>query len=209
MAKMKKTTHETELKLQIGSIELGLLCQKLPHVGPLRRQINTFFDSSKLMFRAEHWALRLRLDGDQWFLTAKGPNSRQHGISDRIEIEEPCSVETAQLLNTTKVHLGELDCAPAKALLEKFGDVELSPWLSFINDRQVLLWEGCHLELDHSVCCQQHRYEIELELPMAELLPKRIALERWLNEQGIPFAEATDSKLAWTVAQTQKSNNKS
>ena len=193
--------RETELKLRLDAEGHAQLKQLLPHHGAARRQVNFFFDSPNFTLKVQRWALRLRLDGTTWFLTAKGPSSKQHGISDRIEIEVPCPENVVEVLQVGGTKLSQIPLEPAKALLEQFGDLELINFLQFENLRQVLDWEGCHLELDHSRCHGQERHELELELPMAELLPKRLALEQWLTRHGIDFKESRDSKLGWALAQ--------
>ena len=202
---MKMTTtnmRETELKLCLDAQSYAQLQQLLPHHGYLRRQINCFFDSCDFALRSQHWALRLRQDDEHWFLTAKGPSTKNQGISDRIEIEVPCPEAFVQRLKSNSSRLSQIPLEPAKALLELFGDLAIFSYLEFENRRQVLLWEGCHLELDYSTCKGQERFELELELPLAELLVRKSSLEQWLARHGIAAQASNDSKLAWALRQS-------
>jgi inorganic triphosphatase YgiF len=197
--KMTMTTREVELKLSISSEGYERLTELMPAKGKTRHQLNIFFDDAKGTLREAKWGFRLRRDDGIWFLTAKGPNKKNDGISDREEIECELSEEKAQELLTGQVTLSDFSEAPATHLLASFGDLNLQEWMRFENLRSVLLWHNIELELDHSSCGAHHRYELEVELPMDELLSIRERLEHWLKKNSIFITPSKEGKLSWAV----------
>ena len=197
------TTREVELKLSISSEGYERLTELMPRKGLPREQVNIFLDDAKGTLRKARWGFRLRKDDDQWFLTAKGPNSKTEGISDREEIECVLSEEKAQLLLAGESSLADFSEAPAGYLLKSFGDLDMQEWMRFKNRRLVLIWKDIELELDHSTCGAHHRYELEVELPMEQLLSIRESLERFLTKNAIFISPSKDGKLAWAVECTE------
>ena len=202
------TNREVELKLSLCESSHGRLLQILPSRGHLYQQRNIFLDTVDFRFRRERWALRMRQEDGQWTLAAKGPSRRTGGISDRIEIEVSITQEQAEVWLRGDVLLSELRMEPSGHLLEMFGDLRVSPWLSFDNQRQVLLFEGVALELDASQCSESRRYELELELPRPELdevIPK---LNAFFVVHGLPWQPSDQSKLAWAIEHHGKESNR-
>jgi uncharacterized protein YjbK len=199
------TTREVELKLSISSEGYERLIELMPPKGKTREQLNIFFDDTAGTLREARWGFRLRCDDDVWFLTAKGPNKKNDGISDREEIECEVSETVAQKLITGQTCLSDFTEVPATHLLKAFGNIKLQEWMRFNNHRQVLVWHDIELELDHSICEGQNRYEIEVELPMDELLSIRERLEHWLKKNSIFIHPSEEGKLAWAVACSTKS----
>jgi uncharacterized protein YjbK len=199
---MTMMNREVELKLALDETAYEKLFHLLPSRGVKREQINTFFDSSDLLMRKNYWALRLRKDDSQWFLTTKGPSQRQQGISDRIEIEQAISAEQAEQCLAQSWVLSDLDYEPTRYLLEKFGDLPVDVWMSFQNQRQVLLFQDTMLELDHSSCEGQHRYECEVECSLEALQAITPELKAFFLEHDLPWSPSDQSKLAWAVEQS-------
>lgn len=195
------SNREVELKLSISEEGYNRLVELLPAKGEVREQENFFFDTPDLAMRAEGWALRLRRDDQRWFLTAKGPSQREDGISDREEVECSCTPALAEaLLEGGSIQLSEFEESPAERCMELFGDLCLERWMSFENRRLVLLWDEIAMELDHCTSAGQNRYELEIELPMGELVAIRERLETYLKKNAIFITPCNESKLAWATA---------
>jgi|SaaInlStandDraft_1057018.scaffolds.fasta_scaffold30807_3 uncharacterized protein YjbK len=188
---------EIELKLLIDESGHQNLLKQLQQDGPTLQQTNHFFDTPQKELRSNLWALRCRKENDQLFLTCKGPSfSSQDGVSSRTEIEAPTSPDVLSKLQLG-CSLSDIDHPAAQHLINQFGPLSVEPLLSFHNERQRLPWEEAMIELDHSTCLQQHRYEIELEGSHQQIKRWAPSLEECLREWNIPFTRATDTKLKW------------
>lgn len=196
---MTKEHLEIELKLAINAKGHQTLLKHLHQEGPTLQQTNHFFDSIDQTLRSNQWALRCRHENGSLQLTCKGPSDRrQDGISSRVEIEAPTTSDIlTKLQEGTSLH--EIDHPSAHHLLNMFGRLELVPGLSFQNERRRLPWEGALIELDHSICCLQHRYEIEVEGSEEELAVWSPELQKKLQLWGISHSKATESKLSWAT----------
>ncbi|MBF0198608.1 MAG: CYTH domain-containing protein [Planctomycetes bacterium] len=192
--------QETELKLLLNQQGYETLLNSWAHEGPMRKQENTFFDSDAKQLRQILWALRLRLDGERWWLTAKGPNQQTQGISEREEIEVELSTNEAKRILKSPFCLSEISASPTSLLREMVGDISVKPWMQFSNMRQVLLWKDFRLELDRTYCRGEERYELEFEADKELLQKVRAELENSLKVLGVCFRESETGKLLWAIS---------
>lgn len=189
---------ESEAKWILNEAAWASLKQLLPQMDTLE-QSNHFFDSSNGQLRQAKWALRLRKENHKEFLTAKGPAEITGKVVHRPEIEVEVSPDHLKHFDVS-FRLSEIPLAPCEVLQEKFGNLEMQKFLSFYNQRQILLWEGQSLELDCSECLGQKRYELEWEAP-ADILDQNLPkLEKWLQEEKIETTNSTMGKLSWALS---------
>lgn len=89
-------TTETELKLQLHPIDLPVLLAHplLAKATPAERLLNTYFDTPDLALKKRRMAVRERLAGQTWLLTAKTAGSSVGGVSRRREWEGPTAPGT-------------------------------------------------------------------------------------------------------------------
>jgi len=190
------TNIEAELKWELNR-EGWFKLQTLLETKRELAQENLFYDDDAFTLRNARWALRLRHENDSTFLAAKGPAEQIENLSKRTEIEVEISSEAAEGFKCCS----RLDqhFKPTQFLFEKFGDLKLFQFMSFRNDRKVLLWKGYELELDHSRCLTSERYELEWETEADELLNLKHELENWLSAEGVYFKPSSEGKLSWAI----------
>jgi uncharacterized protein YjbK len=120
-------------------------------------------------------------------------------IVHRPEIEVELQQDEVARFNQS-FKLSELSNAPVQFLMEQFGDLELQAFLSFTNQRDVLLWEGHSLELDCSECLGQKRYELEWESSIEILEQNLSKFEKWLQQEKIETSHSSMGKLSWALS---------
>lgn len=194
--KIQMTNIEAELKWELDQKGWFKL-QTLLEVKKELTQENRFYDDKAFTLREARWALRLRNENDSIFLAAKGPAEQIENLSKRTEIEVEISSKTAEEFKSCS----RLDqnFKPTQFLFEIFGDLKLFQFMSFKNDRKVLLWRGYELELDHSRCLESERYELEWETEAEKLLDLKHELESWLSSEGVSFKPSSEGKLSWAI----------
>lgn len=189
---------ESEAKWVLNESAWLTLKKKLPLVESLR-QNNLFFDNPEGRLRKEKWALRLRIENQKCFLTAKGPAEISGKIVHRPEIEVELHAGQAELFQAP-FRLSDILVTPCEYLCDRFGDLELETFLGFDNHREVLSWEGFFLELDCSECLGHKRFELEWEAE-ADVLEKNLPrLEKWLQEEKIETKNSSMGKLSWALS---------
>jgi len=197
MTKVTKTT-ETELKLLLTQDSYKALKNQLEKKGVDLKQINIFFDNPEQVLRKNKWALRLRFQNEKAILTAKGPCRPDNGVFQRKEIESEIPFQTGQKLKNG-FSIDGINASPAQYILQKFGKLILSPYLTFKNTRSLVDFDGFCLELDHSEANGNSLYELECETETPKLVQIKEKLHHFFDEFGWDFQFSSKSKLEWAL----------
>ena len=155
---------ETELKLSLSAPDLPRLLAHplLAEAGSTQRLLNTYFDTPDLALQRRRMAVRERLAGEQWLLTAKTAGQSQNGLSRRQEWEGPTTPGT--LAFDTLVD----DTALAADLMALRPDLRALFCTDFERQRWVITHAGASIE----VALDQGRIHVpgtDLSEPLLEL----------------------------------------
>ena len=190
-------THEVELKLLLSSKSYTGLRRELGEYRMLLNQKNTFFEDSEGVLASEKWALRIRQENEDVYVTVKGPSLRTPGgIFKREEYESKIPYFSYQRAQEGFC-LEEVPAPPLDFLREKYGNMHVRPFLQFSNTREVYDWQGFSLEVDHSRCKDQELFELEVEGENQELVRGSALLESLFARHNWAFTPSTTGKFTW------------
>ena len=197
---MKGKQEEQEIKLELSERLHTEILALLPESADSVSQNNFFFDSPEKRLGQEKWALRLREQGSRFYLTSKGPSHKgRGGVHVRPEIESEVSPDKASEM-LRGFSLGSFPLAPCRCLLEKFGDLAVSCFLTFPNTRICAEWQGYTLEFDRTEISDMVFFELELEAEAETIDRARKTLRRWFSKNGWPYVPSRKSKLERALA---------
>lgn len=94
-ARVTSAGHEIELKLRVpdgAALRAVLRVAGGEQAAPVR-QVNHFFDSASRALRQSAFGLRLREEGERWFLTAKGPSQKSTSGALSVRSEEEIELD--------------------------------------------------------------------------------------------------------------------
>jgi CYTH domain-containing protein len=181
---------ESELKLELDAAAYETLLA-LAGGGRTVEQINTFYDTPGRDLRGAGWALRLRREGEQAYLTAKGGAvSQRNGYFVRPEVEAAIGLETATAL-APGFRLSEAPRDVVGGLVEACGDAVVVPVCAFVNYRTRVRAGRWSFDLDRTLIGGVVLHELEMEGA-----GEGLDLQDWLRGRGLAFEPATRSKLA-------------
>jgi len=193
--------REVEIKLDLDAETYRRILELLPPSGPERRQRNVFFDSEDGTLQRTRWALRIRGEVDGFTLTVKGKRERaREGVFDRVERESAVPVDRARTW-LDGFRLSDTALAPCEELRERFGDLAVRPFLSFVNHRTPLAFGSWTLELDRMEAGGKEMYELELELDPTDAAQAEAQAEAEADlrglfaEHGWPYRPSRQSKM--------------
>lgn len=189
---------EVEVKLRLPSSKAHEQIAHLlaPSLRATHLQENFFFDGSHAQLSSHLAILRLRFyNGDsKCVVSFKAKASLVDGISRVTEEEEDADVSHARACIAEPCRLPSLDCALIRKVVSDYNCNEFVCLGGFRNVRNVFDWQGLTLELDETQFDFGTCYEIECETTDPETV--RPLLEKFLNENGIPFSYSSASKFA-------------
>ncbi len=158
-----------------------------------KRQVNHIFDTDARSLDRSRHALRLRLEGPDAWLTAKGPTSRV-GVDTGSKAEAEAAVEPEvvdallagrldplSVLRTRVTDPGYAELWKGLEVARRGGALRL--WGHFANRRRTVRTSAAGLELDIEVdrtvfTNGRVDEEVEIEVPREGLVPK---VEEWLD----------------------------
>ncbi|MFH2036639.1 MAG: CYTH domain-containing protein [Candidatus Zixiibacteriota bacterium] len=165
-------------------------------------QINTFFDTAENDLMNSGWALRIREIEGQFFITAKGMNRKGSlKLAIRPEIQEEIGKQKATVMLAEGFTKNDL---PAQ-ILEELNDIimhdKFMKLVTFNTKRTTIAYEtnsySVQLEIDKTEYADHTvDYELEIEIPVADIQDKVIEQVRALLERlNIPFIFQKYSKF--------------
>jgi adenylate cyclase class IV len=207
-SKKNTSTFERELKLDLETVTNHALLEKHLRSFPAsfrflgtKEQINIFFDTPDRFLRSQKIALRLRQEGEKFFLTAKGAKIKTGDLIIRPEIECEIPVPEAFSVLQNKKNIAELNYPPLSWIgtQTQASGLSFHEILRFTNQRQNFLFPpfSLILELDHTHYIHGDSFELEIEFQNEADYPsaKKI-LQTILNEKNIPWKISAQSKYA-------------
>lgn len=193
------SNREIELKLKITeNIYNKLISEYSVIKGPFK-QVNTFFDSKDFMLIKNKWALRLRNEEGNFFLTAKGPARKTEGYYDRTEIEEKIELKEKALSLFHGFYLNKTCFRPCIELYKAFGNLFVSDIFSFTNLRTLVKYESLTLELDKTFIRNNIFHELEIEAEMENIENTSEKIKELFSSNKWKFEYSRHGKMSKAV----------
>jgi len=198
--------QETELKLEITENIYNIFRDKISRKSKKVCQINHFFDSKENHLLKIKWTLRIRIEDDKAFITAKGPGKKNGAIYSRPEYESDLSKSKAENL-LSGFYLSSLNKLPVEEAKRRVGDLYVSPFLSFKNERIYFEWRKLNIELDKTIIKNNIFYEIEIETNFDKCKQVEKEIRSFFTKQGWIFIPSKMSKFKRAFNLLLETNN--
>ena len=187
--------YETELKLELTRDVYEEILSKCPEFRPSVNQRNSFFDTEDRAFRKNRWALRIREEEPEYYLTVKGPTDRDKtGVFSRPEFECRIRAEDAHLYYRG-FRISGCPEKPCMVLLGKFGDVFVERIFSFRNIRRFVSYGKWELEIDRTTIGDEILYELEIEVRREQAKSLEKAVRLWFLEENWRYRPSRATKF--------------
>jgi len=197
MRKRVEQDYETELKLELTRDVYEAILGKCPEFRPPVTQRNSFFDTADRVLRENHWALRLREEGQEYFLTAKGPTVRDgNGVFERPEFECRIGAEGADFYYAG-FSLSRCSEKPCVVLRGRFGDIFVGLMFSFRNERRFVAFREWELEIDKTTASNEIAYELEIEVRREQAKSLETEVRSWFGEENWRYRPSKSTKMEW------------
>jgi uncharacterized protein YjbK len=214
-SKQNTSIFERELKLDLETVAHHTLLEKhlrsLPSSFPFletKEQSNIFFDTPDRFLRSHKIALRLRQEGEKFFLTAKGAKTKTGDLIVRPEIECEIPVPEAFSVLQNKKNIADLKYPPLSWIgtQTQASGLSFHEILRFTNQRQNFLFSPLSLilELDHTHYANGiDSFELEVEFENeADYSAVKETLQKMFHEKNIPWKISVQSKYARALKST-------
>ncbi len=203
--------REIEIKLDLGSFTNYL--KLVGFLGQFEReelQVNAFFDTEDRLLAQSGWALRMRADDSDGFVTLKSRTSEHETAAVRQELETVIARADAVEVVNLKRDIMALEAATIAYVREQFGDeLRLAKLVHFENHRQHKSFRfgdyTYDLEIDTTHFSDGTvEYELEVELPdESQVVVVNDRLQKMFASLDIPFVRQDQSKFARALAKAE------
>jgi uncharacterized protein YjbK len=159
-----------------------------------KHQINYFFDTKEKTLINSQWVFRLRKEESEYFLTVKGEASVNQAVLTRPEYEENIPEDAADKIRSG-FRLKDCSFLPCQKLASIFGDLFLTPFMSFTNERIEIPWNGFTIELDKIDINGNLFFELEAETDQEKAGLLENDLKKLFAERGWKFVSSSMDKF--------------
>jgi len=202
---------EIEIKLDLGSFTNYLkLVGFLGQFDREESQLNAFFDTEDHLLANSGWALRMRTDESDGYVTLKSRTSEHDEAAIRDELETVIDRQEAHDVVNLKRDIMELTAPTIAYVRENFGtDIRLAKLVHFENQRQHKSFRFGDYTYDLEIDTTRFSdgtvdYELEVELPdEAQVVIVNDRLRKLFGSLDIPFVPQEKSKFARALARAE------